>query len=353
MKTCPGTLLVFAAFAAACSNSGSGQPLLAAATIGPEGGTVSVDTGIQAGLRLSIPAGALTKATEIKVRDATPLPPLDTGVAATSFLAPPNQPFLIEPAGLRLEERATLRAPYLTTRLRNTAPGNVRARETRNGIPIEYVPEVVDIQAGACELPIRYLGLYQVVQGPVAEQGIASFKPATGSTVQFADGISLTVEEVDPGSPFAGEGAVRWRITRTPLFGQPPTDLLYFQADELRGRESTLENWRETWSMPYSPWNQAEASLPGAAVTMPTNVQSPMGGLGIGGLITVFGVWSWSAPVKIGEQQFLDVVQLRLSLAWDRQDLGVGQREYRFLFAPGLGFLAFIEDGVVHLRLPA
>lgn len=352
MKSCPGTLLVLAAFSAACSNSSSGQPLLAAATIGPEGGTVSIDAGVQAGLRLTIPAGALTKATDIKIRDATLPPPLDTGVPATSVVAPPNQPFLIEPAGLRLEERATLRAPYSTMRVYNTAPGNVRARETRNGIPIDYVPEVVDIQSGSCELPIRYLGHYQVVQGPVAEQGIASFKPLAGSTVQFADGISIAVEGVDPSSPFAGDEAVRWRITKTPVFGLPPVDLLYFQADQLRGRESALENWRETWSMPYSPWNQAEVALPGSAVTMPTTVQSPIASLGIGGLITVFGVWSWAAPVQIGSQQFLDVVQLRLSLAWDRQDLGVGQREYRFLFAPGIGFLAFIEDGVVHLRMP-
>ena len=50
-------LLLFAA----CAKGGSKDAVLAAATIGPAGGEVGVDSGPFAGLRLTVQGGALTR----------------------------------------------------------------------------------------------------------------------------------------------------------------------------------------------------------------------------------------------------------------------------------------------------
>jgi hypothetical protein len=83
---------------------------------------------------------------------------------------------------------------------------------------------------------------------------------------------------------------------------------------------------------------------------MLTQVSRPMTQLPIGGQITVSSMWSWSAPRTVAGRLLYDVAKLYLSLAWNRADLGVGQREYQFWFAPGIGLVAFAEDGLVHER---
>jgi hypothetical protein len=322
--------------------------VLGEATIGPEGGVLAIDTGVQAGLRLTVPSGALMQSTRIRVHDATPVPL--PGIGAPVIAAPPAYPFSFEPLDLRLEERATLRMPYETGRLYGTAPGNVRAREQRNGFAIDHDPDLVDVQGGFLELPIRHLSQYEVIRGPVAG-GIAEYWPPTGAPVQLADGITFTVEAVPSTSPFASPEALRWVIAGAPVFGAQDVDLLYFDDEHrLLGRESLDEDWREVWSQPYFPWVQAEVSLPVGSVTMLTQVSRPMTQLPIGGQITVSSMWSWSAPRTVAGRLLYDVAKLYLSLAWNRADLGVGQREYQFWFAPGIGLVAFAEDGLVHER---
>lgn len=345
-------LLLLGLVAGACNGSSSrhDQTLLAAATIGPEGGVLAVDSGRQAGLRLVVPPGALLTPTEIRVRDTVGSPAV--GTQPTSVVETPGEPFRLEPTGLRLEERATLRAPYLTARLMGTSPGNVRAREIRNGYPIDYDPDVVDVVSGYIEVPIRYLSEYVVVAGPAAA-GIASYVPQlVGAAVELEHGHTFTVEEVPPTSPFPSTpGSVRWRIAGPAQPLPQPVDLFYFAADQLLGRESTDENWREVWSAPVPFPVSSGSVLPGhASLTMPMSVSAPASQPGIGGMITVFGVWSYAAPRRIAGRQLYDLVQFRLSLAWNRADLGVGQREYRFLFAPGVGLVGLAEDGVEHLR---
>jgi hypothetical protein len=91
------TLLLSLAPVAGCAVTSPPSTDTATATIGPNGGTLSI-----AGAKLTIPAGALTEDTEITIRptfDPTPLPPLAEGV---------GQQFAIEPAGVALAVPATL-----------------------------------------------------------------------------------------------------------------------------------------------------------------------------------------------------------------------------------------------------
>ncbi len=332
MRPCP---LACVLALAACSNSRStGAAVYAEATIGPEGGVVVAGSGPLAGLRLTVPPGALAAPTVVRVRDVPGQPP---GPAVIEG-APPGRAFVIEPAGLRLEQRALLHVPFLPQNLRETAPGNVRLRERRNGNVIDYEPEVVDVAQRFVEAPIRWFSEYVVVSGPVAG-GIAAYQPAEGA-VALAGDVVFAVEPVPPESPFAAAGAMRWRIT-----SPGREDVLYFAGELLVGREAPLpaEGWRERWQTPQRVW----IGPPGAGTTLGIDVERPIGALSVGGALTFAADWSWSDPRTIAGRQLFDLVQLRLQLAWNRQDLGVGQREYRFWFAPGVGLVALGEDGVV------
>lgn len=348
MRTSVATLAlaVAAALAAACHRSSSGgDPVLAEATVGAEGGELVVADGEQAGWRLLVPPGALAEPTQLRVVAAA-LPPVVAGVGApeTSTAPVPAAAFRIEPVGLQLVERATLRAPYRVTVLTNTAPGNVRVREVRNGNAIDYVPDVIDVAAGRVELPIRFLGSYQVVPGPRVATIDAYWQPI-GEAVALAGGRTFAVEPPAIGSPFATTCDRRWRYE-----GPHGVDLLHFAADALRGREAPDEGWREVWSEAYPVWQPIFASPPPLARTFVMQVQSPIGGPGIGAQMTAQSQWSWDVPQPVGDTLVTDVVRVWLTLTWNRADLGVGTRDYRFWFAPGLGLVALAEDGVVHRR---
>ena len=341
MRLCP--LLLFA-LGVACheSRSDSGPPILASATIGPEGGVLAVDTGVQAGLRLTVPPGALTEPTVVHIRDLTLV--ATPGAFPLSTLPLPGQPFLIEPSGLRLEEPATLRVPYRTIFVYQTGPGNVRLRQVRNGVTVDLEPAAVDVWSGHLELQIEHFAQFVVIQG--APVPLASYWQATGTTFELADGFTFAVEEVPAESPFASETARKWRIA-----GPTSVDLLYFTNEWLHGRESVTANWREIWNQAYPVWTHAQAAAPVGSLTTTTAVHLPMTGLPIGAQMTVSGMWNWTVPRLVGQRLMLDVVQLRVILAWNRQDLGIGQREYSFWFAPGVGLIAFAQDGFVHARL--
>jgi hypothetical protein len=340
MKACPLLLLAVAA----CSGSGSGDvtPVLATTTIGPQGGVLEIDSGPQRGLRLTVPPNALPAPTRVSVRDVERTTP--PGTYATSYLAPPGRPFVIEPLGLRLEERATLRMPYRVGNVVRTAPGNVRARERRMGNAIDYEPDVVDLQDGFIELPIRFFSEYCVVTGPIAPT-IESYWTVPGLVV-LEDGMTFEVGPPEAGSPFATPTGLRWRIRRGNV-----DDSLYFDATQIVGRESASEDWRERWSQGVYPWTRADAVTPAAGITQTIEVQRPIGAAtSTPGQMTAFGVWSWAEPRTVDGTRSFDVLQLRLVLAWNRADLGVGQREYLLWFAPNRGLLALSQDGVVRAR---
>lgn len=327
----------------ACGRDGKAPPpdVLATATIGPAGGVLAVDQGPQAGLRLLVPPGALLQATELRVEAASPLP---AGLEAVSAPPEPGAAFTLAPVGLRLQVLATLRAPYRLEVLAQTAPGNVRVRRLLGVDSYDLDPTAVDAVAGRVEVPLRTLGRHQVVRGPVAS-GIADYRPlADGVQVALADGFAFTAAHVTSG-PFATPSTFSWRVT-----GPGIDDLLFFTAGWLAGRESSIENWREVWSQAYDVWTHGSVSPAPGALTMPVAVQQPIGSAPVGGQITVFGLWTWEPPLQVGDRLLCDVLRLRVTLAWNRADLGVGQREYLFWLSPGLGLVGFAQDGVVRLR---
>lgn len=341
MKLCP--LLLFA-LGVACheSRSDGGPPILASATIGPEGGVLAVDAGVQAGLRLTVPPGALTEPTVVHIRDLTMV--TTPGAIPTTSLPPPGQPFLIEPSGLPLVRLATLRVPYRIMFVYQTGPGNVRLRQARNGVTLDLEPTAVDVPSGHLELGIDHFAQFVVIQGPPVP--LASYWQATGTSFELANGFTFAVEQVPAESPFTTPTASRWRIA-----GPTGVDLLYFDNERLRGRESVTANWREIWNEPYPVWTHAQVAPTVGSLTTTMAVHLPMSGLPIGGQMTVSGMWNWTTPRPVGQRLMLDVVHLRVSLAWNRHDLGIGQREYSFWFSPGVGLIAFGQDGFVHGRL--
>jgi hypothetical protein len=337
-------LTVASVVVAACdSGSSRRDPLLASATIGPAGGEVEVVGGAQDGWRLDVPAGALAEPTELRVY-AADLPAVVEAVAETSTAPVPAPAFRIEPVGLQLAVRATLRAPYRPTALTNTAPGNVRLREARNGNAIDVVPDVIDVDSGRIEAPVRFLGSYQVIAGPRAAS-ITDYWQPVGASVALEGGRTFAVELPDAGSPFAATCDRRWRYE-----GPHGVDLLHFAFDALRGREAPDESWREVWSEPFAAWQFAGGAPPPQATTLTMQVQAPIGGPSIGAQMTVQAQWTWDEPQPVGDTLATDVVRLWITLTWNRVDLGVGTRDYRFWFAPGLGLVALAEDGVVHRR---
>ncbi|MBL8753686.1 MAG: hypothetical protein JNK15_10325 [Planctomycetes bacterium] len=342
MKYCLLTVCALAAVACSHSRSENSAPVLAAATIGPEGGEVAVTSGPQAGLRLTIPAGALAAPTEIRVRDAALLPA--PGIYALSYAPVPGQPFTLEPVELRLDVLATLRAPYRVIHVLGTAPGNVLLRQARNGNLVDLEPVAVDLDAGWIEVPLRTLSQCNVVRGP-SQSSVAAYWQAPGTAVALADGYSFAVEEVPAGSPFAAPDAYRWRITAPGV-----DDLIYFRGTAVVGRESDLANWREAWAQRYPVWEHSQVGTVPGSFSTTMAVSSPMNGLSVAGAMTADGQWGWSAPRTIGGTTLRDVVQVTLALAWNRHDLGVGQRQYVFWFAPGVGLLGLSEDAIVHAR---
>lgn len=339
----PAVLLVLLLLAACHRSSSSSEPVLGSAVIGPDGGELAITGGVQAGLRLTIPPGAVATPTEFRIFDvSTPIYLAENGPV---YAAPPAQPFRIEPQDLRLDVLATLQAPYQVPYVYGTAPGNVRARQVRNGNSIDLAPTQVDVSAGHIVLRTRTLGSFQVVKGP-AVPGVNGYQQAIGASVALADGYSFAVEAVPSTSPFAATDAVCWHIT-----GFGIDDRIYFQGDSVVGRESATATWRERWTDSFPVWSNGPYSLVGSFTTT-TQVEQPIGGPAIGGSMSANGGWYWTDPRLLGTELLYDVLTLRLNLAWNRVDLGVGQRAYVFTFAPGRGLLALSQDGVEHARLP-
>jgi hypothetical protein len=333
-------LLSLAAFGCSSSN---GPAVMASATIGPAGGELLVADGEQAGLKLVVPAGAVSAPTEFRIVQVTRTAPI--GSSTPAFALMPGEPFRIEPESLRLDVLGTLEAPYRLQAIQNTAAGNVRFEQLRDGITRTYEPATVDIVAGRVSMPIRTLGRYQVVFGPRA-QNLDEYRPALDSVVTLEGGYTFAVEPVPDFAPaaFRTGTAQRWRIR-----GPGVDDSIYVDGDEWLGRESSPPGWVEVWANRALVWQDLRGQQP-FTVTTPMTVNSPVQGNSSSGLMTVFGTWNWSEPRFVGPRQLFDVLQLSVTLAWDRQDIGTGQRAYRFLLAPGQGLIGLVQDSITYAR---
>jgi ZU5 domain len=98
------------AFATACGGNGASESAADGtlqANIGPEGGElVGVQGSALEGLRMSIPAGALSQTTHIEISAASAIKPLPSAAVACGPI------FDIQPAGLKLAAPATLTLPF-------------------------------------------------------------------------------------------------------------------------------------------------------------------------------------------------------------------------------------------------
>lgn len=340
MRLLPWMLPAFALLFGACSRSG-GDPLLGAATIGPEGGQVEVTSGKQAGLMLAIPAGTFAQPTDVRIYDVppTPLPPN----AVPVFAASPGDQVRIEPMVVLNGATATLRLPYRPEVVSQTAPGNVRVLRILGGINAELDPVAVDVVAKRVEIRTTALGRFQVGIGPVAA-GTVAYLPTLGTPIPLADGYTFTMEEVTTPSLPALQDSIRWHIV-----GPGSDDSLYLHDGQIVARESASAGWIETWSQPYQVWNDAR-SYANYSWSTPTIVSPPSGYPWDGGMMFADASWRYGQPLEFGDQTFRDVLILRLDIAWNRSDLGTGQRRYEFTFSPTVGLLVFAQDAVEHRR---
>jgi hypothetical protein len=340
-----GLALLAAVLAAGCRRSRSAPAPLATAVIGPEGGEVTVANGAQSGLRLVVPAGAVASPVEIRVYDDQVQPP--AGILALSTVPQPGFPLRIEPNDLVLEQTAVLTLPYLPQVIGDTAPGNVRVQQENAFTTRGHDPSAVDVVEGRLDIAVRTFGRFQVVRGPRATLP-ADYLPAVDQSVTLTGGYRFVIEEAlaAPGGPIER----LWRVEKP-----GSNEALRFVVHDLVGRRSDSGNWNENWAQPYSPWAYvyAPTSVP-FGMTMPTTIVPLTGGSGSSGgngQITVYGTWQFAEPQFVGGRLLYDVVRLQVWLAWDRPDLGVGQRTLSFVFAVGEGLLSLSDDAATYTRV--
>lgn len=340
MRALSLSLLSALAVFGGCSSSNGDSPV-GSATIGPAGGEVTVLTGVRnVGLVLTIPAGALTAPTEIRVFDVPPPPVPPNAVVA----AAPGDLVRIEPAAITLAVPATLRLPYRPAAVLQSAPGNVVVYRNSHGFVVDLVPSLVDVGAAFVETQTNLLGTFAVKVGPTAAIP-AGYLPALGETMTLTDGYSFTIEQPTPAQTYVPTGSLRWRIRSGTI-----DESLYVKDGAIVARDSTSPSWLESWDDPYFLWNDARLQLNFAGSTS-TQVAVPIYGAVAAGSMFVSSSWVYQSPVAIGGNDYRDVLQLRIDLAWQREDLGTGQRRYDLVFAPTVGLLSFAEDGVVHTRV--
>lgn len=333
------------ALLAAC-NSGRGgrsvEVIAAAATLGPEGGELAVASGPQQGLRLIVPPGALANPVEVRVVELDALPViLPAGLLPLSTVSQPGRPFRLEPIDLVLAAPARLLAPFREEPTQIPL-GNVRLQ--RAGVADPAAPGAVDLVAGQAEFSLLAFGAHQVVRSRVGVSTLAEYLPALGATSSFADGWTFACEPAAPGSPFAALGAAAWRIR-----GPQVDDVLYVVQDRLVGRASASEGWTEVWNAPLE-LIQSAPGLTGNWNFQNTTSLVSVGASSFPGSISSTRRIAGTAPRTIEGALVLDQLAMELTLVWNRPDLGMGQRRYDFVFAPGLGMVVLSQDGIGRIR---
>ena len=272
--------LALLAIAGACSRSSSSSPpVLVTAILGPEGGVLTVDQGVQDGLILTVPPGAVSEPTTFRVvDDARGLPPTVRGV---SVAPQPGFALRIEPRDLVLAEKATLRLPYRPFQVTSTAPGNVRVQHDNPVASLQYYPEAVDVGEAWVEVRTATLDRFQVVVGPSADRP-QDYLPDDEDLALLGDGWTFVVEPVEATSPFAQQDARRWRL-RGPSFDES----LILVGDRVVAREADLATtaaWRQLWDPSYPLYGSTASMsifLPARAKYMPNasmNVRFPTPG---------------------------------------------------------------------------
>ena len=326
------------------SSGGSGDTVLAKATIGVGGGEVAVTQGLYAGLRLVVPAGALERSTEVQF--IQPAPPGD-GIAQPLSIAGPGPFVRIEPQAQDFAVPATLRLPYIVDAIGFGGPGHVRASRVRSvGSIVEpYIdPPVVDVERGRIEFETMGLGGYQVVQAPPAPS-MADYLPAPGTMVPLEDGYSFSFDEVLV--PQIGANLLsRWTIDTGAL-----QQVVYFDQFRMVGRAVPNASWLEAWDTPidalvYERYATTMRTLSLTRIYEPPSAPTPT----YVGRVLALGRFGFEVPLRIGNREFRDILRIRLHTEWERPDLGQGSAEQVFWFAPGVGLIQMQTDGVIRIR---
>jgi hypothetical protein len=344
--------LVVLPLLAACGSSGSsGEQQLAAGRIGSSGGELRIDSGPQAGLVLTVPAGALPRDTLVRVIQVT-LPPAapengpesgEGGGQETSTVSPPGLPFRIEPVDVIFAEPLTLRAPFAPEVLTyRTGLGNVRVRQQSITASWDREPTVVDVTGRFVETRLTIGGTFQVVQGPSATS-LQEYFVGSSNLIQLDNGAEFRVDEVtDP--VYGSRTFERWRLTLSPLFRD---FALLREGGSFAGRQSFDAGWLELWEGQSNDPQQLRHLVEGFdfGADFNTDVYNPISTpLPIGGSAALRTAWSFGHPRTVAGQRCLDVLELRLGVRWNRIDIAPGEEQLTFWFARGLGLVA-VRDG--------
>jgi len=336
-------LLTLVALAAACGGSGSSATAaLGVATIGPAGGILVVERGQQQGLVLEVPAGAVARPTEFRVvaeaGGGSPSAPTGAGVPAVAA------PLRIEPVELVSPVSMRLRIPYQPANISGTGAGNVDVRQKSAALSSDYDPEAIDAIAGWVEISVKTLGRFEVVVAPTPAD-LLSYLPPVGEVASLEDGFIFTIEPEPVLSPLAGLDVVAWSIA-----GPSFNEQIIAGGPALLGRRSGAL-WAEEWSIPYDPFSDPGAAL--ANMSSQTAAVTDFAALSIvSATVTPLGYFQYALPIRYDEQLYTDIGQLVIHVAYDRPDLGVGERQVTMWLSPEVGLLRLGVDGVAYDRVP-
>ncbi len=283
--------------------------MLAAATIGPAGGEVGVDSGPFAGLRLTVQGGALLSAVRVTLVDPAP-PPIDPG--ASPAVVPAPGPFVrIDPPELTFLVPATLRLPYNLERMVGFGLGNVRVWQNTTAGGDVVDPDIVDVQTGRVEFNISQLGSFQVVNG--GPLPVSDYMPVIGTTVPLEDGYSFAYDVVlEPHYP--GRALTRWLTdTGAYSYGHYVELSTIANAMLLTGRVVPSADWLEVWDAPVAfmvpEWNATTQPI-----TTTTSIYSPISSVAPTetGTASLLGRFGFEVPLRIGQREFRNVLRVRL-----------------------------------------
>jgi hypothetical protein len=343
-----------AAALAACRGGGPTDTVVARATIGPDGGELRVADGPFAGIALTVPPGALAAPVELRiVRLGDPkhafIDPLALRLDP-SFQA--AEPLRVEPLAQEFTSPARLLLRYEPLRIDFTAPGNVRVRHASARGDQRIEPDRVDVDAGEVEIDVGICGTFGVVNGPV-QQSLQAYVGDPGS-VPLDGGVQFARQFAADPVHHPNRNVERWTITA-------PSGVTGLDFDDfmLLGRFSVAApgllplSWLEVLRDPLLAWRHVSVlSIPGTPPSTATDIWSPMQAtspLG-SGTLALEGHWRYASPMQVGSRCLLDLVELQMNAHWNRPDIGEGQQQQTFVFAPGFGLVALQVDGVLHLR---
>ena len=301
-----------------------------------------VESGKQAGLVLEIPAGVLTEAIEFRITDR-PFQPLPPGAA----VSPPQvgYPFRIEPAALVVDTKCRLRVPYQPSSVSFAGPGNVVVNQVSPFAERDYDPEDLSVTEAWVEIGIKTFGEFQVRLGPQVTS-LLDYTPPMDQVATLTGGFAFVVESEPTTSPFVAPEAQQWH-----LIGPTMDESVIFVNGLIVGRRSESQNWLEIWDEPYGPY---QTPGPGFAIPQPgiMQVQAPIGTLGVGASLMQLGSYVFGEPREYNGGLQLDVLKLTINVAYNRADLGNGERQLTFWLSPTEGLLSVMIDGVVYDRIP-